>query len=121
MTEAKQSQNQAIQIKEDGSSTILFDLRIYSTTAIKAAAYKFARECSIHLNLKNENQLIATIIFPALLEANEQRNIAGAFCNEVIDQDLREHLANKTEGVRNLILAHAFSNTALIGSDDDGN
>jgi len=39
---------------------------------------------------------------------------AGQFCNEVLDQELREEIAAETRGVRDLLLAHAFSKTSLI-------
>ncbi len=35
--------------------------------------------------------------------------LQGDFQNELLDQDLRESIANETERVCNLLLAHAFS------------
>jgi hypothetical protein len=40
--------------------------------------------------------------------------MAGEFCNEVLDQELRETIAEETAGIRNLLLAQAFSKTSLI-------
>ena len=42
---------------------------------------------------------------------------AGQFCNEVLDQELREEIASESRGVRDLLLAHAFSKTSLIDSE----
>lgn len=36
------------------------------------------------------------------------------FFQELLDQELREHIADETNAVRTLILAHAFSNVDLI-------
>lgn len=38
----------------------------------------------------------------------------NTFQQALLDQDLREIVSEETEGVRNLILAHAFSKTTLI-------
>jgi len=35
------------------------------------------------------------------------------FCNEVLDQELRERVVREMTGIRNLLLAQAFSKTAL--------
>jgi His-Xaa-Ser system protein HxsD len=43
--------------------------------------------------------------------------LVGEFCNEVLDQDLRETVAEETTGIRNLLLAQAFSKTSLIDSE----
>jgi hypothetical protein len=40
--------------------------------------------------------------------------MAGEFCNEVLDQELREIIAEETVGIRDLLLAQAFSKTSLI-------
>jgi len=39
------------------------------------------------------------------------------FRREVIDHDLRIEIRKQTEGVRNLILAHAFSKTGIVTSE----
>jgi hypothetical protein len=38
--------------------------------------------------------------------------LEGNFRNELLDQDLRESIADQTERVRNLLLAQAFSGLA---------
>jgi His-Xaa-Ser system protein HxsD len=39
------------------------------------------------------------------------------FKNEVLDQDLRQTIANETVTMRNVILAHAFSKTGLQSNE----
>ena len=45
--------------------------------------------------------------------------LTGEFCNEVLDQELREAVAQETEAVRNLLLAQAFSATSLLDEMGD--
>lgn len=42
------------------------------------------------------------------------KDIARHFSNELIDQNLREIVAKRTEAERTLVLSYAFSNTKLI-------
>lgn len=41
--------------------------------------------------------------------------VAARFHNEVLDQKLRQTIADETKTERDLILAYAFSNTKLLG------
>lgn len=103
-------------IGTDGGISISFCLSLYSETAIKKAALKFADLCSIHLS-KNENEVTATLFFAGEESSQTRDQIRNALMNEVLDQDLREKISSDTEGLRNLILAHAFSRTGLTGSE----
>lgn len=101
-------------LDEHGAVSVFFDSSIYSLTAVKKAAYKFAKICSVHLQ-PSENGITATLnTIDTSLSDTDKVTIAGALCNEAIDQDLRESISAKTEGVRNLILAQAFSKTSLL-------
>ena len=44
----------------------------------------------------------------------EAREVIRSFKQELLDQELREHIADETAPVRTLILAQAFSKTGLI-------
>jgi His-Xaa-Ser system protein HxsD len=39
--------------------------------------------------------------------------VAGEFCNELLDQTLREIISKESEPVRNLVLAHALSRSQI--------
>ena len=98
----------------DGTVTVIFDARVYVLDAIKKAAYKFAKDCSIIL-ASDEDKFVATVTsFDPNADNNSRTRLVGAFCNEVIDQELREKIAIQTEPMRNLILAQAFSKTNLL-------
>ncbi len=107
----------SITATDDGSVSVIFDLQINSLTVIKKAAYKFAADCSVVLNTKERNQLEARLSFPDNTDLASKNAVVRAFCNEVIDQDLREQIAQETEASRNLILAQAFSKTSLLQQD----
>jgi His-Xaa-Ser system protein HxsD len=47
--------------------------------------------------------------------------IAGEFCNELLDQTLREIVARESEPVRNLVLAHALSRTPFADTESETN
>lgn len=88
-----------------------FDTSIYRVTAIKKAAYRFGDRCyariepisdrcvRVSLNSKTGEPLSAAI--------------EGEFRNEVLDQELRESVAEETAAIRNLLLAQAFTGTSL--------
>lgn len=95
----------------DGYGVIL-DTTIYSVTAIKKAAYKFAGRASVVINPKNDTSVAVFFDFIGHPLSNPE-DVIGDFCNEVLDQDLREIIKQETTPLRNLILAHAFSRTSL--------
>jgi His-Xaa-Ser system protein HxsD len=87
------------------------DMNVYRLAAIKKAAYKFGDRCFIQ---------VATLPNGcARVEINPKAPTASAtmleaeFRNEALDQELREMISDETVGVRNLLLAQAFSATSL--------
>jgi His-Xaa-Ser system protein HxsD len=98
----------------DGSISISFDINIYSLNALKKAAYKFTDRASV-LICNAENSIMKVKFSFEKSIANElKEKLVHEFCNEVLDQDLRETIASQTEATRNLILAQAFSKTSLL-------
>ena len=95
------------------TDTVQFDLALFSETTVKKAAYRFTNEASISFN-KDGNELSCSIT-PAS-EETELSDLILRFQNEVLDQDLREKIAEETAGIRNVILAQAFSKTGLQNS-----
>jgi His-Xaa-Ser system protein HxsD len=88
-----------------------FDATAYSADAIQRAAYRFSDRLSLDLKRVNGDFACTLLIKDELQEQAEE--IAADFWNEALDQTLRERIRAETEGVRNLILALAFSNTGL--------
>jgi His-Xaa-Ser system protein HxsD len=99
---------------------LTFDTSVYRLNAVKKAAYRFGDRCYVQVEVLPTGQTRVTLKPKRRLENTEQ--LAGEFQNEVLDQELREVVAAETETVRNLILAHAFSETSLLdptGEDAD--
>jgi len=99
---------------EDNVVRTTIDLHTYRLSAVKKAAYRLAERCTAVLGAVDAQSLPVVFTFkPGTSEA-----IAGeavrAFFQELLDQELREHLAEETGPMRTLILAHAFSRTELI-------
>lgn len=95
---------------------IEFDLDVYSLDTIKKAAYRLSNLFSIEIRISG-SKARCEIGFPHDVSANQIDQALYEFNKELLDQDLRQSIAKETEGVRNLILAHAFSRTNLIADD----
>jgi His-Xaa-Ser system protein HxsD len=93
---------------------LVFDASAHSADSIQRAAYRFSDRLAIDLTQSNGEFLCTLLISDELVESVEE--IAVEFRSEVLDQVLRERIRGETEGVRNLILALAFSNTGLTES-----
>jgi|ERR1017187_6442602 His-Xaa-Ser system protein HxsD len=96
----------------DGYSLSL-STSIYSVEAVKKAAYKFAGRTSIIINPGPDATISLVFNFAGMNANNDPKQVIADFCNELLDQDLRERIKKETEPLRNLILAHAFSRTSL--------
>lgn len=98
----------------DGSICIVFESKVYSLSAIKKAAYKFSDKAAFHFSTDKDAAVRVKLSFSEKNSPIEAKQIAGDFCNEILDQDLRETISQETEAIRALILAQAFSRTSLI-------
>lgn len=107
------SDAQHITTNTDGSVCISFDTTIYSVDALKKAAYKFTNRASFHFSL-SESTVQVHLSFLAEASDDVKQAVIREYCNEVLDQDLRESISRETEATRNLILAQAFSKTSLL-------
>ena len=100
-------------VREGSDHIVTLDTRIYSLEAIKRTAYKFANRSSVLLSAKDEVSL--TVIFNFVGKENScPDEVIADFCNELLDQDLRDLVKRETAPIRNLILAHALSRSSLI-------
>ncbi|HET9621429.1 MAG TPA: His-Xaa-Ser system protein HxsD [Kofleriaceae bacterium] len=102
---------------EDGAVRVVFDLRVYRQTAIQKAAYRFADRFTAVLGARDGHALAAALQFKPTTSAATAREAVRQFYQELLDQELREQIADETTAVRTLILAHAFSNVDLIKRD----
>lgn len=105
-------------LHQDGEGFLFeVDLDVYGLTPLQKVAHKFTDRCFVHLRHRDE-RTVEVRLKPT--KSCEQLDLlAGQFCNEVLDQRLREVVALESEGVRNLILAHALSRAQLGDSPSD--
>jgi His-Xaa-Ser system protein HxsD len=104
----------------DGAIQVVLDLRVYRLIAIQKTAYRLADRVTVVLGViagelaPGGDQLPATLQFKPGTSEAAAREVARQFYQELLDQELREQIADQTNAVRTLILAHAFSNADLI-------
>jgi len=99
---------------DEGAYCVKIDTSIYSLLAVKKAAYKFADRVSVVISPQNGSKIAVLFNCVGDQSAKDLQQIISDFCNELLDQDLREIIRQETNQVRNLILAHAFSRTSLV-------
>jgi His-Xaa-Ser system protein HxsD len=95
----------------DGTQLLTFDSKVYRLSAIKKATYKYGG--LFHILIEQHDQATEVRMKPKESCVPIDK-LVGEFCNEVLDQELRETVAEETVGIRNLLLAQAFSKTSLI-------
>jgi His-Xaa-Ser system protein HxsD len=90
---------------------LTFERDSHSADAIQRAAYRLSDRLSI--DLSSSEQIFTCTTHVETDDADLADSIVTDFRKEVLDQVLRERIREETEGVRNLILALAFSTTGL--------
>ena len=102
----------------DGAIGLMIDVRVYRLTAVKKAAYRVADRCTAVIGALAEPLVPVTLRFKPGISENGAREAARLFFQELLDQELREQIADETGAVRTLILAHAFSKVDLLRRDE---
>jgi His-Xaa-Ser system protein HxsD len=101
----------ALQQHDVDEAILTLDLRVYSLTALKKAAYRLADRCTVVLSDVGETTVKASLLCAGPAGVDEH---VRSFLDEALDQELREQIGASTAGLRDLILAHAFSRTRLV-------
>jgi His-Xaa-Ser system protein HxsD len=96
---------------DSGSSIVLrFDESAYSLDAIQRAAYRYCDRVSMELR-HEPGYFVCDLTSTAQEQLGDA--FAGDFRTEVLDQVLRARIRTETEGIRNLVLALAFSKASI--------
>jgi His-Xaa-Ser system protein HxsD len=98
----------------DDGIKLRVDLQVYRLVAVQKTAYRLAERCTAMLGSPDSEVLPLTLLFRPGTVEREAFETARAFFQELLDQELREKIAEETQPLRALILAHAFSKTGLI-------
>lgn len=91
--------------------TLIVDPCVYRLSAVKKAVYRFGDRCFVKIETLPDGGIQVRLTPKS--DNVEVNGLEGDFLNEVLDQDLREQIAEETERVRNLLLAQAFSGLSL--------
>jgi len=105
----------------DTRAAVEVDTTIYSLVAILRAAYKLTNRCYVFVaKLEGSSDRVIVTLTPKI-EATPLPAMVGDFCNELLDQQVRESLADEFGDIRTLIVAQAFSEGNLLDTKrDDG-
>ncbi|MGE4552303.1 MAG: His-Xaa-Ser system protein HxsD [Desulfovibrionaceae bacterium] len=92
---------------EDGRLRILLQRECYQPEAARAAAYRFTNRCCVLLGTPDADHV--QVLFEPLPDADtDLEQIAKAFANEVLDQQLRLELEQRFGDLRDRIVRQAF-------------
>jgi His-Xaa-Ser system protein HxsD len=104
-------------VLEDKDGVIVrLQTSVYGIRPIAEAAHRLTRRCTIQIE---ESDGIVSCRIKSKDPRSGAESIADEFLNEVLDQFLRSKLEEETRDIRNLLLAHAFSNTSIFHPELD--
>lgn len=96
---------------------VSFDAAVYRLSAVKSASYRYGDRFHILISVSDNGH--TQVVLKPKGTLRDPEFLAGEFCNDVLDQELREVVAAQTEGIRNLLLAHTFSQTSIVGAETE--
>jgi len=106
-----------------GNQAVALDLdtNLYALPSIFRACYKFTDRCYIFLTREIPRPSSVIVTLSTKLSGGEIDAVLGDFCNELIDQQIREDLSLEAGALREMIVAQAFSEGNLLDPQrDDG-
>lgn len=101
-----QGKAKTMQELEDGRVLLMVDKTVYDKEAVVATAYKFTDTCHIHVDSVAPGHY-------GVYFSPKQPNIdlayqVDSFCNELVDQQLRQDLEKASRPIKELIVKKAF-------------
>ena len=96
---------------DKGGFQVTIDLNLYSEKAITATIYRYTDKFFVYQNTMPGNDKQVCVIFESK-EGKLDENIVKQFCNDLIDQQLREITMEKYGHIRDLIVEEAFKPVA---------
>ena len=92
---------------DKGGFQVIIDLNLYSEKAITATIYRFTDKNFVYQNIMPNNDKQVCVMFESK-DRELDENIVKQFCNDLIDQQLREITTEKYGHIRDLIVEEAF-------------
>ena len=94
---------------DDNKLLLILNKTLYEKEAIFSAAYKFTGKSTILIEPLDTVSVGVYFKSKQNADKNELMMVAEAFCNEVLDQQLRLDIEKKYGNIRDLIVEQAFS------------
>jgi len=116
-----------IEYGSDASASVRLDRRIYGREALLRACYWCTNTAYIHIPESPDDRFVVhiklkhsapTLENPKPISIHE---FVGEFCNALLDYELRRQVEAETAGIRQLILAKAFSEAGVLEDEPPGN
>ena len=92
---------------DKGGFQITIDLNLYSEKTITATIYRYTDKFFVYQNTMPNDDKQVCVIFESKDDGLDV-NIVKQFCNDLIDQQLREITTEKYGHIRDLIVEEAF-------------
>jgi His-Xaa-Ser system protein HxsD len=96
---------------------IEFPAAVQSLDALQAAAYRLIGAATCQIDKTGDRWVCKLTPVSGSKEAPDTAALKTRFLDLVTDENLRQQIAHRTEGVRNVILSLAFG--SLAGSSND--
>ena len=116
MTRADDTSNYA-PVFRAGRVCFVIDLRVYRLAAVQKTAYRLAARCTAVIGEIAGDSMSVELMFAETTSEARGLEVAREFFQELLDQELREKIGAETAGLRNVILAHAYSRSGLPSDD----
>ena len=95
---------------------IAIDLRIYPIDVILRTCHAFTARCYVFPHIDKDGRVVVEV---EPRDANDPlRDLAGAFSNALLDQQLRATIGEETRAIRELLVAQAFCEADLLDRRD---
>lgn len=96
--------------RDESNNAIFIDLpkEIYHRDAVLKATYAYSDR--FYVKLSPHREFYVRVVFEAKAETDiNVESVAKNFCNEVLDQQIREDLKKTNGHIRDIIYEHAFA------------
>jgi His-Xaa-Ser system protein HxsD len=93
------------------------DIGLFARESVLRACHKLTARCYVHLERGEGDGVRVT--FASKIEGLDVRTFLGDFGNELIEQELRQVLVERTSSLRELLVAQAFAEGNLLDPERD--
>ncbi len=92
---------------DKGGFQVTIDLNLYGEKAITATIYRYTDKFFVYQSTMPDDDKHVCVVFESKDDGLDE-NIVKQFCNDLIDQQLREITTDKYGHIRDLIVEEAF-------------